>query len=307
MSFFDHSLTTRFYVSLTAPLLIAGCADGSTDEGVGAAIEVAAVGLQGPRAIVYDAVADVYLVSNVSGGLLDEDENGFVSRVSPDGEVLSLQWMPSPGSGNRLHAPKGMAIWGDTLFITDIQCVRIADRDSGEIFETRCLDDVTSLSGIDVAQEGSLFISDSGFDLVDGQVVPSSTDALYRITFQEDQRGATLARDPDLNHPTGVGVGSRGIFVTTGGGDLLGFTGTGERTSILAVPGQAFEGVVFVADGGFAYSSSAQGAVYVVDGSGGQSVLISGIDQPGDLGYDPTRNRVLIPLFQENRLLFVDL
>lgn len=299
--------SARQVTAVLGALLIGGCGSGSDEVATVAAVDVTDIGLQGPRAIVYDAAADVYLVSNVSGGGLDEDENGFVSRISPDGEILSLQWMPSPGSTVLLDAPKGMAIRGDTLFVTDIGCVRIASRETAEILETRCLDNVTSLSGIDVAAEGSLFLTDSGYRLADGQISPSSTDALYRVTFRADQRGATLALGPDLNHPTGVAVGSRGIFVTTEGGDLLRFTPDGQRTSLIANPGQIFEGVVFLADGGFAYASSSAGAVYVVDGSGAVSTLIDGLSSPGDLGYDPTRNRVLIPLFDENRLLFVDL
>jgi sugar lactone lactonase YvrE len=200
-----------------------------------------------------------------------------------------------------------MAIRGDTLFVADIRCVRIANRNTAEIAETRCLDNVTSLSGIDVGPEGSLFLTDSGYRLADGQPAASSMDALYRVTFRADQRGATLALGPNLNHPTGVAVGSRGIFVTTEGGDLLRFTADGQRTSLIASPGQIFEGIVFVAGGGFAYASSSAGAVYLVDGSGAVRTLIDGISSPGDLGYDPTRNRVLIPLFNENRLLFVDL
>ncbi len=308
MSLLKPFLRVRVQIPVAVLVVATGCGEGgSSDEGPVAAVEVADAGLQGPRAIIYDQTSDVYLVSNVSGDPLEEDENGFVSRISPDGEVLSQQWIPNVGSTNRLHAPKGMAIRGDTLFIVDIDCVRIADRESGEVFETRCLDDVTSLTGIDVGPEGSLFITDSGLRLTDGQAVPSSTDAVYRLTFREGQRGATLARDPSLNHPTGIAVGSRGIFVTTAGGDLLRFTPTGDQTTILSTPGQVFEGVVFVTGGGFAYSSSADSAVYYIDASGNVNTLIDGVDAPGDLGYDPTRNRVLVPLFNENRLLFVDL
>jgi len=288
-------------------LPLVGCGGDSEPDAPAFAVEVVDAGLQGPRAIIYDAAGDVYLVSNIGGRGLDEDEDGFVSRVSPDGEVLSLQWIPSAGSTVLLDAPKGMAIRGDTLFVTDIGCVRIANRVTAEVIETRCLDNVTSLSGIDVAPEGSLFLTDMGYELADGQLVPSYTDALYRVTFRADQRGSTLALGPDLNHPTGVAVGSRGIFVTTEGGDLLRFTPDGQRTSLIAAPGQIFEGVVFVADGGFAYSSSATGAVYLVNGSGAVSTLIDGISSPGDLGYDSNRNRLLIPLLDENRLLFVDL
>ena len=308
MRHLSRSIQLLPFVPALAVLLTAGCgsAEPVVEETV-AAVEVAGAGLQGPRAIVYDAAADVYLVSNVNGNPLEEDENGFVSRISPDGEVLALEWIPNQGSASRIDAPKGMAIRGDTLFITDIRCVRIADRESGDIHETRCLGDVTSLTGIDVAEEGSFFVSDSGYELANGESVPSSSDALYRLTFRANQAGGTLARGADLNHPQGVAVGSRGIFVATAGGDLLRFTPAGERTSILSSPEQVFEGVVFTAGGGFAYSSSADGAVYLVDGTGAVSVLIGGIDAPGDLGYDPMRNRVLIPLFSENRLLFVDL
>ena len=289
-------------------VLLTGCGGtGEEGETTIAAVDVSYVGLQGPRAIIHDAEADVYLVSNIAGGPLEEDEAGFVSRISPEGEVLDLQWIPGANETALLDAPKGMAIHGDTLFITDIRCVRIADRESGEIFETRCLDNVTSLSGIDAAPDGSLFLTDSGFQLVDGQVAESSTDALYRVTFREQQRGATLALGPDLNHPTGVAVGSRGIFVTTAGGDLLRFTPEGQRTSLISTAGQSFEGVVFLADGGFAYSSSADGTVYHVDGTGSVSALLTGVGSPGDLGYDAGRNRVLVPLQAENRLLFVDL
>lgn len=309
MRLLSRSTQLRVVVPTTALLLVAGCGDASTVEEptTAAAVEVADAGLQGPRAIIYDAAADVYLVSNINGNPLEEDENGFVSRVSPDGEVLELEWIPSAGSTPLIDAPKGMAIRGDTVFITDIECVRIADRETGEIYETRCLDDVTSLSGIDVAEEGSFFLSDSGYELVDGASVPSSSDAVYRLTFRENQLGGTLARGTDLNHPTGIAVGSRGIFVATAGGDLLRFTPGGEQTTILSNPAQVFEGIVFVAGGGFAYASSADSAVYLVDGTGAVSLLIGGIDSPGDLGYDPTRNRVLIPLLNENRLLFVDL
>ena len=293
---------------MLALLPVAGCGGGepAVEETV-AAVEVAGAGLRGPRAIIYDAAADVYLVSNVNGHPLEEDENGFVSRVSPDGEMLALEWIPSEGSTPRIDAPKGMAIRGDTLFITDIRCMRIADRETGEIHETRCLDDVTSLTGIDVAEEGSFFVTDSGYELANGESVPSASDALYRLSFRASQAGGTLARGADLNHPQGVAVGPRGIFVATAAGDLFRFTPAGERTSILSNPEHVFEGVVFTADGGFAYSSSAAGAVYLVDATGAVRVLIDGIDAPGDLGYDPTRNRLLIPLLNDNRLLFVDL
>lgn len=285
---------------------LAGCGDGSSGAVEVGQIEVADAGLSAPRAVVYDSEDDVYLVSNMNGGPLDRDENGFISRVSPEGEVLSQQWSPPLGSGDRIHAPKGMAIRGDSVFVADVQCIRILSRVTGELVDSRCLD-VTSLNGLDLGPEGSIFVTDSGFDLVDGETVPSSTDAIYRLAFQEGRQEATVASGPDLNHPTGLAIGSRGIFVTTAGGDLFRFTAEGERTPLLEVPDQVFEGVVFVAGGGFAYSSSAESRVYLVDESGAVSPLVEDIGPPGDLGYDSSRNRLLIAIPGEDRLVFVDL
>jgi hypothetical protein len=287
-------------------LVLAACgeAPSAVPEGM---TEIGDIGLAQPRAVVYDSVDDVYLVSNMNGDPLAQDENGFVTRLSPDGEVLAQQWSPKLGTADRMHAPKGMAILGDSLFIADIQCIRIVDRAAGDLLGSRCLD-VSSLSGVDVGPEGSVFVTDSGFDLTDGQTVASGSDAVYRLSFQEGRGEGTLAEGADLDHPTGVAVGTRGIFVTTAGGDLLRFTGTGERTTVIPQrQGEVFEGVVFVSGGGFAFSSSSDGRIYLVDSSGGVTTIADGLASPGDLGYDSSRDRLLVPLTQANSLLVIDL
>lgn len=286
-------------------LVLAACgeAPSAAPEGM---TEIGDIGLAQPRAVVYDSVDDVYLVSNMNGDPLAQDENGFVTRLSPDGEVLAQQWSPKLGTADRMHAPKGMAIRGDTLFVADIQCIRIVNRATGDLLGSRCLD-VSSLSGIDVGPEGSVFVTDDGFALTDGQSTPTGSDALYRLSFQEGRGEGTLAEGADLDHPTGVAVGTRGIFVTTEGGDLLRFTAAGERTTMLQRPEDAFEGVVFVAGGGFAVSSSSDGRITLFDSGGRPTTIADGLAVPGDLGYDSTRDRLLVPLLQTNSLLVIDL
>ena len=60
-----------------------------------------------PESALHDPEADVYLVSNINGGPCDRDDNGFISRVSPDGQVLDLKWIDGADPGVTLHAPKG--------------------------------------------------------------------------------------------------------------------------------------------------------------------------------------------------------
>ena len=47
---------------------------------------------RGPLALD-DAVDIATQVSNRNGGPGDMDDNGFISRVSPDGRVLDLKWI----------------------------------------------------------------------------------------------------------------------------------------------------------------------------------------------------------------------
>src|SRR5215831_227134 len=85
-----------------------------------------------PESVLYDPQADIYLVSNINGTPLAKDNNGFISRVSPDsGKVVQLKWIAGGANGVTLNAPKGMGIVGDTLFVADIDVVRMFNRTTG--------------------------------------------------------------------------------------------------------------------------------------------------------------------------------
>ena len=46
-------------------------------------------GFSGPEAVRYDPDQDVYFVANFNGGGNDLDDNGFISRVDPEGRIVS--------------------------------------------------------------------------------------------------------------------------------------------------------------------------------------------------------------------------
>src|SRR5690242_8332725 len=83
-----------------------------------------------PESVLYDPMADVYLVSNINGSPVEKDNNGYISRVSPDGKVLTAKWIAGGVNGVKLDAPKGTALRGDTLFVSDIDVVRLFNRNT---------------------------------------------------------------------------------------------------------------------------------------------------------------------------------
>jgi hypothetical protein len=272
-------------------------------------LDIADVGFMTPESVLHDPVADVYLVSNINGAPLADDDNGFISRVTPDGQVENLHWISGADPTMLLHAPKGMAIRGDTLFVADITCIRMFHRVTGAAAGVLCLDGVTFLNDIAVGPEGSIFVTDTGMeDDGTGNLTPSGTDAIYRYPVREGLQGSTIAKNPDLGGPNGIAVGSRGIFVVTfRTGEIMALNASGERTRVLPPsPGRQLDGIVFLPDGGFMYSNWADSTVYRVGADGAVTRVARGVPAPADIGFDATRNRVLIPLFNDNRVVIRD-
>ncbi|MBI5237601.1 MAG: hypothetical protein HY887_04180 [Deltaproteobacteria bacterium] len=76
-------------------------------------------GFSSPESIVYAPEIKRYLVSNVGEKLEPslKDSDGFISMLAEDGTIVERRYLPKDGV---LHAPKGMAIIGNTLYVADI-------------------------------------------------------------------------------------------------------------------------------------------------------------------------------------------
>lgn len=71
-------------------------------------------GFNNPESIIKDENNNVIYVSNVNGNPTDKDSNGYISKVSVDGKMITQKWIEG------LHAPKGMVISNGKLFVADI-------------------------------------------------------------------------------------------------------------------------------------------------------------------------------------------
>src|SRR3989449_7983980 len=83
-----------------------------------------------PESVLHDPAQDIYFVSNINGGPTAKDNNGFISRVRPDGAVENLKFIEGGHGGVTLHAPKGLAIRGGTVGVTGIRHVRSFDAEN---------------------------------------------------------------------------------------------------------------------------------------------------------------------------------
>jgi hypothetical protein len=302
----------------TALVFLASCADSGGDE-AGAGEEAPASGEEGvtvvdevgfatPESVLHDEVADIYLVSNISGEPLGQDDDGFISRMTPGGEVETLRWIDGADEAVTLHAPKGMAILGDSLYVADIDCVRIFVRTTGEAAGEVCIGDATFLNDITVDDNNTLYVTDMGMAAgeAEGELVPSGTDAVHRFTA--DGRSSAFIEGEELGRPNGLAFGSRGLFlVSYGSGEIAQLTAQGTRVTVLPPGDRQLDGIVFTPEGGFLFSNWTDQTVRAVGPGGSIYTVAEGIPSPGDIGLDAQRDRVLVPSLSTNAVWIVEL
>ena len=159
------------------------------DVGTGetAEFELRNVGFRTPECVIHDVDRDVYLVSNINGNPGGKDGNGFISRVSPTGEVLALKWIDGAASGITLHAPKGMAIVGDRLYVADIDTLRVFDAATGASEESVRIPAAVFLNDVSAAPDGTVYVSDTAVGMVTRSALRVRSARLWRF------RGATAS------------------------------------------------------------------------------------------------------------------
>ncbi|MGH2626833.1 MAG: SMP-30/gluconolactonase/LRE family protein [Anaerolineales bacterium] len=269
--------------------------------GQGAAITVQG-GFATPESVLYDAAADVYLVANINGNPTGVDGNGFISRVRPDGRISALKWIDGTRPGVALNAPKGMAVRGDTLFVADITSVRMFDRRTGQFRGSVTVPGATFLNDAAAGPDGTIYVTDSGLK---PDFSPSGTDAVYKI----DRSGALaiVAKGAHLKSPNGVTVLSDGQLVVVAfspDGGIYRLTAAGQKSvEVVRLPGGQLDGVEVLSGRALLVSSWAASAVFRVAPDGAATQVVQNVKAPADIGYDRKRNRVLIPLFMDNRVL----
>lgn len=248
-------------------------------------------GLSQPEAVRYDPDQDIYFVGNWGTGSPDAtDNNGFIARVSADGAVQQLKFIAGGTGGATLHAPRGMTIVGDTLWIVDADAVRGFNRRTGaplatvafSVFKLGFLNDIA-------AGPDALYLTDTG------------TNTIYRIVAGK----VTVAlHDAALGGPNGItwdATGRRFIVVPYGGESVIKawIAGSKSLTEIGKSGGSKFDGVEILPGGRVLVASQADSSLHLFRDGVGRPIVHTGGD-PADIAVDTRRNRAAVPFVARN-------
>ena len=148
-----------------------------------------------------------------------------------------------------------------------------------------------------------LYVTDTGI-LIDfaWNFTHPGPDRIFRVGAKRD---VSVAVSGDtLERPNGIAwdaANARFIVVAFGGPAIFAWKPGDAAPTVLAKGAGQWDGVEVLADGRIIASSWADSTVDVIAG-GKIERLISGVPSPADIGIDTKRQRVLIPVFTQNRV-----
>lgn len=306
-----NSLSTLLF--LIAAAVPFGCADepvaepsteapatvpASTDDE--ARPETLSEGFATPESVLYDSATDSYLVSNINGQPLDADDNGYITRINAEDHSTDGKWVDGETDETELNAPKGMAIIGDELWVTDIDRIRRFDRETGQPRGSIRIEGSSFLNDLTTGPDGAAYVADSGMKAGAGGFEPNGTDAIYRVSPSGEVE--TLASGPELHGPNGLIVSNGELWIVSFRSNELYRLVDGKKTDIVTLPTGGLDGIASTADGQLLISSWEGSAVYRGNATGPFEAVVQGITSPADIGVDSKRNLLLIPVFQEDRI-----
>jgi hypothetical protein len=285
-----------------APREVADAADGivygSSDQGARHVRSI--TGFRDPESVLYDPAQDMYFVSNVAGFGSNKDDFGYIVRIpAANADALSI-FVESGTNGVTLHAPKGMAIQGDTLWVTDIDVVRGFHRVTGQPVGTIDFSPhrPTQLNDI-AAGPNELRVTDTGIWMVYEGNVHTGPDKIFAVGPGRSVQ--LVAGSLSMTLPNGIvwdSTGNRWIVVSFDrfAGEIAAMPATADSARVVLRDGRGqLDGVAVLPDGAIMFSSWADSSIHVLR-NGRDVQVIREVPEPADIGLDTRRRRVLIPL-----------
>ena len=234
------------------------------------------------ESVLYDPERDVIYVSNINGDARAEDGNGFIAKISKQGEIKNLKWAVG------LDGPKGLGIKKDKLYVADITKLREIDINTGKIINSYTIDSAKFMNDVVVSPDGKVYVSDSDQG---------------RIYVFENGALSVWVGGKGYNRPNGLYVaGDEMILASSGDGQLKSIDFDTKKVRVLADGIGAGDGVVPDGQGCY-FVSSWNGQVFFINADWKVTSILDTRNQNkncADIEYIADDQLLLVPTFGGN-------
>jgi len=233
-----------------------------------------------PESVLYKANTKELFVSLIDGPGNMKDGKGGVAILNLDGSMKNANWVTG------LNAPKGLALYQNTLYIADLTEVVSVDIRSGKIKDKLEIEGAVFLNDLTVDEQGNLYVSDT------------RTHKIYKISngeyslFMENAKGANGLKW--LNNMLYV-LASTELWQV-------------DAQKQVKVIAKGFEkggdGLEPVGNGDFIVTCWA-GIIYYVNANGTFEKLLDtqGKMNTADIGYNAKERIIYVPTFNQNSVV----
>lgn len=235
--------------------------------------------LPNPESVVHDDVLDVLFVSHQD---FSGRAGGSVGKMRLDGTVINNEWVKG------LRSPKGIAIRGRTMFVSDVSELVEIDIDSARITNRYPGVDAGFLNDVVVGSDGAIYVSDMG------------NSAIYKLDDQGDFK--VWLTSPELDDPNGLLAREGELILAGWGGHLVSVSLADQKITRLSPTASvgSLDGIQELGDGQLLVSDWSGGDIYVFDLQHRPTKVLDLESSLGDIAY--SNGLLIMPFARQGKV-----
>lgn len=240
-----------------------------------------------PESVFYDSLRENLYVANINKVSPDsKDGDGFISKLQTNGKVEKLEWITG------LNDPKGMGMFGNTLYVADLDEIVEINIEKSEIVRKIKVEGSSKLNDVAVAKNGDIYISDPGINVV------------FKIS--EGVPLVWLGEDVELDKPNGLFMEEERLLVAENKGGVLNVVNPESkelREWVIDLP--SADGIARIDNNNY-FVSNWNGEIFYIDFKGSKQKILDTKDQKmntADITVINSLNLLLAPTFYDNRVV----
>jgi len=250
--------------------------------------------LANPESVVYDDRTDTVFVSNQNYS--GKDGEASIGKLSIEGVVLNKEWVKG------LNEPKGIAISGDRLFVSDVKSLVEISIEEERIIKRYEAKGANALNDVVINEQGEVFVSDM------------FNSSIYKL--EKDGQLKLWLESPELENPNGLLIVKNNLIISAWGsfnnkkpltasqGNLIQVNM--KDKSIKNLTNKALgnlDGIQVYKNGQYLVSDWVTGDIYLSNETYDFKRILNLEQSSGDIAFIQEEELLLIPMAKQGKVL----